>query len=81
MTCHLFGAKTLPMLAYCRLDSCNKFQWNLNQNSIISIKENAFEIVICQNGGHFVQGEMSVGVIIFKACQSLGQCLTKALLI
>ena len=22
------------------------------------IQENAFEIVICQNGGHFVQGEM-----------------------
>ena len=26
---------------------------------IISIQENAFEIVACQNGSHFVQGEMS----------------------
>ena len=25
----------------------------------ILIQENAFGIVICQNGGHFVQGEMS----------------------
>ena len=23
------------------------------------IQENAFENVVCQNGGHFVQGEMS----------------------
>ena len=37
----------------------NKFQWNLNHNSIIFIQENAFEIVVCQNGGLLVQGEMS----------------------
>ena len=36
----------------------NKFQWNLNRNYIIFIQENAFENVVCQNGGHFVQGEM-----------------------
>ena len=32
--------------------------WNSNRNSIIFIQENAFEIVFCQNGGHF-EGEMS----------------------
>ena len=26
---------------------------------IIFIQENAFEIVVCQNGSHFVLGEMS----------------------
>ena len=37
----------------------NKFQWNMNGNSIIFIQENALENVVCQNGGHFVHGEMS----------------------
>ena len=37
----------------------NIFQWNLNQNSIIFIQENTVENVICQSGGHFVQGWMS----------------------
>ena len=37
----------------------NKFQWNSNQNSFIFIQENACEIVVRQNGCHFVQGEMS----------------------
>ena len=32
----------------------NKHQWNLNQNSYIFIQENAFENVVCKNGGHFV---------------------------
>ena len=32
----------------------------LSQNSTIFIlKKKAFEIVVCQNGSHFVQGEMS----------------------
>ena len=31
----------------------NKFLWNSNRNSVIFIKENAFEIVVCRNGGHF----------------------------
>ena len=34
----------------------NKFQWNLNRNYIIFIQEKPFENVVCQNGGHFVQG-------------------------
>ena len=37
----------------------NKLQWNSNRNSIIFIQENASEIVVCQDVGHFVQGEMS----------------------
>ena len=37
----------------------DKLQWNLNENSIIFIQENAIENVVCQNGGYFVQGEMS----------------------
>ena len=34
------------------------FQWNLIQNFIIFNQENAFENVVCQYGGHFVQVEM-----------------------
>ena len=37
----------------------NKFQWNSNQNSIIFIQENASEMVVCPDVGHFVRGEMS----------------------
>ena len=63
MACRLVGTKLLPepMLAYCKLDIIgNKFQWNWNRNfGIISIQENAFEIVVYHNGGHFVQVEMS----------------------
>ena len=39
--------------------SGNKFQWNFNRNIIIVNQENAFGNVVCHNGGHFVQGEMS----------------------
>ena len=37
----------------------NKLQWKLNHNSKIAIQENAFENVVCESGGQFVQGEMS----------------------
>ena len=37
----------------------NKFQLNLNRNSIIFIQENAFENVVCESVGHFVHEEMS----------------------
>ena len=30
-----------------------------DRNYISFIQENAFENVVCQNGGHFVQGKMS----------------------
>ena len=35
----------------------NIFQWNLNRDFTIFIKENSLKNVICQNVGHFVQGE------------------------
>ena len=56
MACRLFGAKPLPepMLAYCQLDSCEQISVKLHN----FIQENAFENIVCQNGGHFVQGEM-----------------------
>ena len=43
--CRLFGAKPVskPMLGYCQLDA---LQWKLNQNSKISIDENAPEYVV-----------------------------------
>ena len=34
----------------------NKLQWNFNRNSCLFIQENAFENVVCQNGGHLFQG-------------------------
>ena len=58
MACRLFGAKPLPepMLAYCWLDSWEQIS---NRDSIIFIQEHAFEIVVCQDDSHFVQGEMN----------------------
>ena len=60
MACRMFGAKPLPRprLAYCQLDSWGQFQLNWNTNSIVFIQENIFGIVVCQNGGHFAQGEI-----------------------
>ena len=60
MACRLFGAKPLPkpMLTFCQLIHRNKLQWNVNQNTKLFINENAYENVVWQNGGHFVQGEI-----------------------
>ena len=60
MACRQFGTKPLPepMLAVNSTPG-NKLQWNSYWNSIIFFQENSFEIVICQNGSHFVQVEMS----------------------
>ena len=57
MAYRLFGTKPLPepMWAYCQLDLWEQ----ISVNCIIFIQENAFENIVCQNGGHFVQGEMS----------------------
>ena len=61
--CCLFGAKPYPepMLVHCKWDSREqisvKFEFEI-WNSITFIQENAFENVVYQNGGHFVQGEM-----------------------
>ena len=56
MTCRLFGAKPLPeqMLAYCQLNSWEELSVKLELYN--SIQENAFEIVVRQNGGTLVQG-------------------------
>ena len=61
MACPLFGAKPLHelMLAYCQLDSWEQISVKFESEFITFIQENAFEIVVCQNGVHFVQGEMS----------------------
>ena len=55
MACRLFGAKPLPEPIIVNWTPWNKFQWILNQNTIIFIHENAYENVVCQSGGHFVE--------------------------
>ena len=59
MACRLLGAKPLlkPMLAYCQLDPWEYISVKCERNSIIFIQVNAFEIVVCQYGGHFDQGD------------------------
>ena len=46
------------MLIYCKLDSLGQIslKFDLEFLEIIFIQENISEIVVCQNGGHFVQG-------------------------
>ena len=58
MACHLFGAEPLPdpMPAYCQLTSWEQISVKFESKLI---KENVFENVVCQYGGHFVQGEIS----------------------
>ena len=46
MACRLFGAKPLP----------EPILEQVSVNFVIFIQENAFANVVCQNGGHFVQG-------------------------
>ena len=61
MACRLFGARALhePMLAYCQLDSWEQTSVKFESEFYhFHLKKNEFEIV-CQNGGHFVQGEIS----------------------
>ena len=61
MACHLFGAKPLPepMLAYCQLDPQEQTSVKFQPKYKILIDENAFENIVCQIGGHFVQRERS----------------------
>ena len=58
--CSIYGTKSLPepVLACRQLDSWEQILVKFDYKSfyIIFIQENAFEIVFCQNGGHFVQG-------------------------
>ena len=49
----------------------NKFQWNLNLNFIIFIRGDAFENVVSQNGGHFVQGRC-VNILMHVCISELG---------
>ena len=63
MACRLFSAKPLPepMLVYCQLNSRKqisvKFEFEFYH---FHLKKNASETFVCQNGGPFVQGEMSI---------------------
>ena len=59
MACRLFSAKPLPepMRAYCQFDSWEQILVKFESEFCNFIQENIFEIVICQYGGHFVQGE------------------------
>ena len=63
MACRLFGAKPLPepMLTCCQLDSWEQIsvKFELEFYQFHSRKCIKFEIIVCQNGGHFFQGEMS----------------------
>ena len=61
MACRLFGAKPLPepMLVCCRLNSWEQISVKFESEFYHFHKKNASEIVVCQNSGHFVQGEMS----------------------
>ena len=58
MACRLFGAKPLPepMLDYCQLDTWNKFQWNLNQNTKFFIHENASVNIVCKKAAILSRG-------------------------
>ena len=47
ITCWLFKSLHEPLLTIVTHTLQNQLWWNLNQNSIISIHENAFENAIC----------------------------------
>ena len=47
------------MLAYCQLDSWKQISVKFELEIYHFIQENAFQIVVCQNGSHFVLEEMS----------------------
>ena len=44
---------------YCQLDPWELVSVKFELEFYPFIQENAFENVVCQKGGHFVQGEMS----------------------
>ena len=50
MTCYLLGAKPCPesMLTYYQLDPKDKLHWKYDQNTIVTIQENACENVVCK---------------------------------
>ena len=58
MAYRLFGAKPLPepMLAYGQLDTWEHISVKFDSEFYNFYSINAIEIVVCQNGGHLVQG-------------------------
>ena len=62
MVCRLFGTKPLsePMLPNCQLDPWEQISVKIWVGFLyVSVKKNSFENVVWENGGHFVQEEMS----------------------
>ena len=57
MACSLFGTKPLP--ESMQLDSWEQISVQFEFEFDHFIQENSFENVVCQNGSHFVKGEMS----------------------
>ena len=51
----------------------NTFSRSLDRNSIIITQENAFENVVCHNGGHLVQAEMGYNKI-WEQSNSITTC-------
>ena len=64
---------TEPMLPCCQLASWEHISLKFDRNSIIVIKY-AFENVVCQNGGHFVEVEMSKCIFILVSESSIVNC-------
>ena len=50
MACHQTGDKPLPepMMTFYRFDTEKQIQWNLTQNTMLFIQENASEGVACK---------------------------------
>ena len=68
----LFGVKPLckTMLGYYYLDPYEQISmiFFFYQNTKHFIHENAFENTVCQDGGHCVQGEMSLNASAYHTC-------------
>ena len=58
MAWHRIGDNPVPepILAYCQLESCEHISVKLESEFYHFIFENAFEIVVCQDGSHFCSG-------------------------
>ena len=66
MACRLCDTKPLSksMLGYSQMGLRNKRQWNFNQNTKLSIHENASENIVCEKAVIFVQGDELIVVSI-----------------
>ena len=56
MACRFLGVMPSPetMLVYCQLELKEQTSLKSNRNSNIFIQEDAFENILCKNGGHLV---------------------------